>query len=374
MPRTLTARTQHSASRPAFTLVELLVVIAIIGTLVGILLPAVQSARERGRQAKCMNNIKNIALALINHENAQKAFPPGVPTCMPSSEWWNTGGTKAQVFCQGPNWALAILPYMEERQLFDQLRACMLLRGSVCDECSVADTANPRKWTSIGGTTPSVFLCASGEPVDKSGYLTVDSPLFLTNLSKGNYAANFGTKDYFGFRSTRFRGAFELVDVGSAKVNQAKDDPTTLGMWKIGSSKGARAADFPDGLTKTVLIGEVIAFNEPTDGRGAWTWPGMGGSLYTALYGPNAIEPDTIAACGFGSNQPEDLPRYCVQESTSSGQVWASSRSSHPQGVFVAFADGSVHMIAEDIALRIWQALHTRQGVGEEDDVWVDNN
>ena len=71
------ARTLHP-SRPGFTLVELLVVIAIIGTLVGLLLPAVQSAREAARRSACSNNVRQLALATHNYQSARSAFPPSM--------------------------------------------------------------------------------------------------------------------------------------------------------------------------------------------------------------------------------------------------------------------------------------------------------
>src|SRR5438105_1065208 len=93
----------------AFTLVELLVVIAIIGVLVALLLPAIQAARESARRAQCKNNLKQIGLALHNHESARRAFPPGY---ISNSATKNGPGT-------GPGWGWGayILPYLEESSL-----------------------------------------------------------------------------------------------------------------------------------------------------------------------------------------------------------------------------------------------------------------
>jgi prepilin-type N-terminal cleavage/methylation domain-containing protein len=66
----------RTRARRAFTLVELLVVIAIIGILVALLLPAIQAAREAARRSSCQNNVKNIALAVLNYENQRKGLPP----------------------------------------------------------------------------------------------------------------------------------------------------------------------------------------------------------------------------------------------------------------------------------------------------------
>ena len=92
-------------SHRGFTLVELLVVIAIIGTLVGLLLPAVQSAREAARATQCRNNMKQIGLALQNYHDARQSFPYGgkVPVTNSNQGNWN--------------WRVDILPFMEETAL-----------------------------------------------------------------------------------------------------------------------------------------------------------------------------------------------------------------------------------------------------------------
>ena len=101
----------HAASvagspRRAFTLVELLVVIAIIGVMVGLLLPAVQSAREAARRMSCGNNLKQIGLALHNYEGTHKTLPSGTPDCCVNN---------------GFNWAVMIFPFLELSTVVDSM-------------------------------------------------------------------------------------------------------------------------------------------------------------------------------------------------------------------------------------------------------------
>src|SRR3954464_12691650 len=95
-----------------FTLVELLVVIAIIGILVALLLPAIQAAREAARRAQCQASLHNVALAVLNYESAKKILPKGMTFDSTIT------GVETLAF-YGPNWAIMILPYLEEQGLYD---------------------------------------------------------------------------------------------------------------------------------------------------------------------------------------------------------------------------------------------------------------
>ena len=97
--------------RSAFTLVELLVVIAIIGILVALLLPAIQAAREAARRTQCINNLKQLGLAVLNYNGARKEFPTG------GTEPWHDEGNANSLFGKGYGWMVQILPYVEDTAL-----------------------------------------------------------------------------------------------------------------------------------------------------------------------------------------------------------------------------------------------------------------
>jgi prepilin-type N-terminal cleavage/methylation domain-containing protein/prepilin-type processing-associated H-X9-DG protein len=109
----------------AFTLVELLVVIAIIGVLVALLLPAVQAAREAARRSQCQNNIKQLALAMLNYEDTYKALPPGQMGTNPAGCGWNTNnGT-----CDQASPIYHSLPFIEQGPLWDTIRGPLSAGG-----------------------------------------------------------------------------------------------------------------------------------------------------------------------------------------------------------------------------------------------------
>ena len=107
-----------TTKRNAFTLIELLVVIAIIGVLVGLLLPAVQQAREAARRLACSNHLKQLGLAIHNYENGRKNFPAGFASVSSKSDRniWN----EAENGIDGHSWIVDILPFIEQSQFYDR--------------------------------------------------------------------------------------------------------------------------------------------------------------------------------------------------------------------------------------------------------------
>jgi prepilin-type N-terminal cleavage/methylation domain-containing protein len=352
---------QFSRGRSAFTIVELLVVIAIIGTLIALLVPAVQSARESARRNQCISNLHQIALAAQQHEEAFLCLPPGLPNCVEPTKFGIAGGSSAGAWCQGPAWTIAIMPYMEERPQFDMIKTCMEKECNVCENCTKDIVPPPN------------YICPSGEFIEPVFNLTA---IGVASIAKGSYVGNFGSDTYFSYKSPMTAGVFDIVDVRGARgapVNQALNDPTMKGTWKMGSKLGVKFAMIADGTSKTILVSEILARPAAKDVRGAWTLGGMGGMSFTTSKGPNNIESDDVlASCEpFVPPPPAYLFNCNVETDPMMGASMAAARSAHVGGVVVAMVDGSTHFVEESIDATVWKNLGTRKG-GVSADLPVD--
>ncbi len=310
-----------SRGQKGFTLIELLVVIAIIGLLIGLLLPAVQAARESARRAKCVNNLKQMGLALHNYEDAHSVFPPGyvsnwipldrdvppprlnvVPPLFLSTD---TGS--------GFGWASMMLPQVEQSPLFNAINFDINIeyepnataRMQVLDMHICPTDVPPRSWSAYARNPQT------------------GDPLFpICEVVSGNYVAMFGVSE-------------PGVDGEGMFFRNGRISPK----------------DVTDGLSNTLAIGER------SHRLGGSTW--VGAVTKAVLVPPG----------GLGRFRPENASGMVL------GHAGEGSTPGDPQGdtnqyyslhtgggVNFAFVDGHVTFIKNTINYKVYRALSTRAG------------
>lgn len=325
--------------RSGFSLVELLVVIAIIGILISLLLPAVQAARESARRVQCVNNLRQIALATQSFESSTKLLPPSAKLKDETKKYGEIVYPVAD-HQQGllESWAIRLLPYLEQQKLFDAFD----------HEKSIFDQASEAQSQIISG-----FLCPSDQAF---GRFYVDDELTKGKLlAKGNYAAYVSP----------FHIDLQLLFPGALIAT------------------GQPLSRVEDGASNTIAFSEVRTIDFPQDERGAWALPWAGASvlsfdmhhrcaeektfcpeerIYRAdprslrnTQTPNSQGPvlDTLLQCeGEVKLQAEREAMPCrkwVWPIGINGFYSASPRSLHVEGVNVAYLDGHVEFILNNV-------------------------
>lgn len=303
-------------NRPsAFTLVELLVVIAIIGVLVGLLLPAVQSAREASRRSQCLNQLKQIALGLDLYHTAMKTYPPGRLGCDCYTGDVCKGDTSAAK--SGASGFVLVLPFIEQEGLFQGLRVG--LKGSVYPIESGAGC--PNDGTATGWATGlaqllktklPIYICPShpGMPPSSPAYSTMA-------LVQGSNGPTFG------------------IDENKVKIHNN-------GMFVYKRAK--RANDATDGLSNTIFVGET---------RDSATANGMNQWMLGARHTQSLRTTDNPLNTPEGKGVTVDL--YNLKVNGAFGSY--HSRSSN-----FAYGDGHVSTLSENIDRAVYRAISTRAG------------
>jgi len=314
--------------RRAFTLIELLVVVAIIAILVSLLMPAVQSAREAAARAQCMNNLKQIGLALSSYEGIAKAYPPG-------SMWRTTGDIQTAKNAKlGENWVILILPHLEKQALYN----------SINFQKFMPDAAN----ATARATPLAIMRCPSDTfatvPFNGTGSNQG------SNWARGCYAAN----SALGYMTVTTHG----VNSAASHLSQGWNDKRLRGV--MGANTSSTVSEISDGLSNTVFVAEVRAGVVPIDARGTWAMSGGGSSLWAHGYvgdasGPNSleIEADDVERCSeIQAAMGGATALVFKRMPCSSGgypNFQQSARSMHADGVMSLFGDGSVHWLSESI-------------------------
>lgn len=320
----------YAKGKSGFTLVELLVVIAIIGILIGMLLPAVQQVREASRRISCANNMRQVALAIHNFESARGVLPEGIDATA-------SVGLNATALVK-------ILPFMEQGNLEDGWN----YNRRAQDNLAVTQQEIPS------------YQCPSDDAAGRLVATTGANVLF----SRSNYVVSFGSETMMENR-------------GGANIWQQYTvtgdlDFSTDGAFGVDSKTNFERMQ--DGSSNTALLSEVISGKDDdgTDGgncpattcvdiRGVWTSFLPGGSWYSHLNTPNgAADGNAIGGANRAWAVNETNPWMPVIAGGDYHDFHATARSLHLGGVNVAFGDGHIDFISDEVNAVTWSNIGSR--------------
>jgi prepilin-type N-terminal cleavage/methylation domain-containing protein/prepilin-type processing-associated H-X9-DG protein len=329
--------------RRGFTLIELLVVVSIIAVLIALLLPAVNGAREAARRTQCVNNLKQLGLAVQNYVTSVGALPPTAttdPSGFPKQPT-NNFGMKARV-----------LPYLEQVQMYDAL--------NMTDNAEAATRSNDTVVTMQIGA----FLCPSDINVPV-GTRAVNG--IARQVGYGSYPNNIGT--IFRNNGGKLDGpAYHMgtpSQGGTITLNKISDGLSTTVIW----SEWIRGRNLPNsntGLSRvydaTVAFPSSNGFVNPLNYLNGC----MGSTTPYPAY-DNKGQKWLNHTCGEGGGYshimtPNVKACFFQGDGAQPGRTLVGASSNHPGGVNVCFLDGSVKFLRNSVAHATWWAIATKAG------------
>jgi prepilin-type processing-associated H-X9-DG protein/prepilin-type N-terminal cleavage/methylation domain-containing protein len=289
-------------ARRGFTLIELLVLIAIIAVLIGLLLPAVQAAREAARRIQCVNNLKQLALAAHNYLSTTQTFPIGAPM-----QWM------PYYHCYAPSHSIwiAMLGGLEQQALYDAVNFSI----------NIQDASNQ----TIYLTGLTTLWCPSDATISR----VVDVGAFA---GLTNWYTRFS--DYAGCSGTFFPFAFSYFD--GTNPNDPGITSRAAALSGIFTYNAALPlSTITDGTSNTLMFGERADGKFTDADRNCFCW------------WPDSVATDTIFTTLYPLNPFTKVPAVSAEDTSS----WDSAASSfHPGGANFAFADGSVRFVKDSIS------------------------
>ncbi len=321
--------------RHAFTLIELLVVIAIIGVLAGLLLPAIQQARESARRMTCSSNIRQLAIGAQNYHDVFKQFFPG-------NAAYNNRQVGATRIAGTPEndgawyngmwgWAAFVLPHVEGANVANQFdmnyRPYVAERADIWFDDYGPETAHGPMNKVPSESMPAIFTCPSTPKITRSGKYKD----YAMNAGQGQSTANY--------------------IISGANLSQCCPERANVANGIGYKNSTVRISDILDGTSNTIL------FNEQSS------------VIREFIYPVNPFVWVNHHSQGLAiSNQSDRLyppnPDHKIMVAPASAGGWGllarASWSYHIGGLHVAMCDGSVRFIPNQIAGNIWRAMHTR--------------
>jgi prepilin-type N-terminal cleavage/methylation domain-containing protein len=355
------------AAQRAFTLVELLVVIAIIGVLVALLLPAVQAAREAARRSQCLNNLRQLGVAMLNFETAKGGFPP-------MAKFWSNAEYMAAYNPDGPGgwyddhgWYIPLMPYIEQSGVKNLGNASRAL----------SDALNLPVRQAFVGT----HACPSDIGLQRNEWTIANWARVRTN-----YTVNAGNTVY---------GQFALAA-------PCPGAPATPALCRFGGAPfiprdNGELKKITDGTANTLMMSEGVVLPETPGWGGPYSdaQTALGGQVFTGWKTPNSQLPDCLArvsewqglagvreaffeaglvtsypppqattsACGVApASPPNNPPADWIVDSNGHKFQYTGVRSRHTGGVNAVHCDGSGKFYTDGVDPFVWNALTSSAG------------
>ena len=316
--------------RPAFTLVELLVVIAIIGVLVAILLPAIQAAREAARRTQCINNLKQVGLAILNYNSARKEYPTG------GTEPWHNSGD----YGKGYGWMVQVLPYVEDTALQN------ISKGYGNNAAGIESDLRVR------GTPVPLYFCPSRRQnvVRKTGAAAAED-CFKYGCALNDYAGATPANLVNGTYNPPMTDAFQWfwhAGPGSAVTHgtPVPNRPFQGVIVRTFSARATRDKDISDGHSKTLMVGE----------KRVWTNRYDIGDWHDDIGWTDGWDPDIMRYTGLAPDV--DLRQGAAG---APGDVGYHFGSPHSTAINAVFADGRVTQVAYEVNPVVFNSMGNRK-------------
>lgn len=324
-----------------FTLVELLVVIAIIGILIAMLLPAVQAAREAARRMQCSNNVKQLALGVLNYESTNQVFPPGGSYGIP--------GTSTSY---GASWMVHIFPFCELGSVYDR----MDVAGYGSNGCYAP--GNPTNRAALENQVFNCLRCPSSP-------LPVNGVGLPTEYQVGGAPGYGNNQPYQGPNYTGISGGGLPPSDGGTYPQTRPKGSSGVSAGYIGEggiltrAKTLDVGSVTDGLSHTIVIGEQSDWCIDVTGakRDCRSDCGHGFYMGPALITSDANDRDFNLTCVINRLNEKSFAATGVANNCGPNRA---IQSAHPGGATVGFADGSVHFLNEELEMRTLYNMATR--------------